>query len=534
MAIQIKRAILSVSDKSDLPEFARFLAEKGVEIFSTGGTLQTIKEAGIKASSISECTGFPEIMDGRVKTLHPKIHGGLLGLNNNPDHIKAMQENDISSFDLLVVNLYPFSATISNEDCCFEDAIENIDIGGPAMLRAGAKNYEFTTVVCDVADYDLIKDEMQNSGTICTNTSLKLATKVFNHTASYDAMIAGYLNKKAQDHFPDKLTITYQKIQGLRYGENPHQSAAYYRLVSELEKEKAQGLQGFEQLHGKELSFNNLLDTGASLRTALSLPRPGIAIIKHLNPCGAAMVKRPDAQNENLTKGELNTAFLSARQCDPTSAFGGIIATASVMDEMTARSITENFAEVIVATDFTEDALKILSSKKNLRIIRVKNPQRFLKDIMEIRTIPTGILYQEFDTRFLGPNDFTVVSKKQPDEKMLQSLAFAWRICKNVKSNAIIFTSETATLGIGAGQMSRIDSVDIAALKSKKAGLSLVGSVAASDAFFPFRDGLDALANAGAIGVVQPGGSIRDQEVIDAADEHGIVMVTTGMRHFLH
>ncbi|MCB1174842.1 MAG: bifunctional phosphoribosylaminoimidazolecarboxamide formyltransferase/IMP cyclohydrolase [Leptospiraceae bacterium] len=532
--IQIKRAILSVSDKTGIVELAQFLARNNVEILSTGGTLQVLQDAGVAARSISEYTGFPEIMDGRVKTLHPKIHGGLLGLRDNPDHVAAMQQNGIEGIDLLVVNLYPFAETIAKEGVSLAEAIENIDIGGPTMLRAGAKNYGHTVVLCDPADYPSLQDDMIAKGGITTERSLQLARRVFNHTAAYDAMIAGYLNELSHDHFPDRLTLTWRKVQDLRYGENPHQGAAYYRPALQLAWEQTEGLQGFRQLHGKELSFNNLLDTAAAIRTACALPRAGIAIIKHLNPCGAAMVKSPDVKLDNVPAGDLQAAFLAARACDAVSAFGGIIASNCAMDADTAESIIENFAEVIVAPAYSAQALAVLESKKNLRIIQLQNPARFLSGIREIRTIPTGALYQDFDSSFLGAGDFKVVTEKKPDDETLQALEFAWRICKNVKSNAIIFTSATATLGIGAGQMSRIDSVEIAVSKSGKAGLDLQGSVAASDAFFPFRDGLDALAKAGARAVVQPGGSVRDQEVIDAANEHGIVMVFTGQRHFLH
>ncbi|MEQ9366821.1 MAG: bifunctional phosphoribosylaminoimidazolecarboxamide formyltransferase/IMP cyclohydrolase [Leptospirales bacterium] len=541
--IQVKRALISVSDKTGLADFARFLAvDQKVEVISTGGTLKALKDAGIPAVAIEDYTGFPEMMDGRVKTLHPKIHGGLLALRDNPEHAKAMTDNDIPGIDLVVVNLYPFAATVAKPDVSFEDAIENIDIGGPTMLRAAAKNYGFTAVVSDPADYEMIQKTIAGGGGISPEISLQLARKVFNHTAAYDAMISGYLNDQAEDRFPERLTLTYEKNQSLRYGENPHQAACYYRPAIDVAREKHGGLDGIEQLQGKELSYNNLLDFNAALRAALSLPRPGAVIVKHLNPCGVAVVKDADAKiGGSLKAGDLNDAFVRARACDPVSAFGGIIALAGAVDGATAESIAENFAEVIVAPEFSREALEIFGKKKNLRLLRIADAERYLyedarrsRNPREARQIMGGLLYQDLDTRIASRDEWQIVTEVQPDEATLRALDFAWRVCKHVKSNAIVFTAETETLAIGAGQMSRIDSVEIAASKAKKAGLALKGSVVASDAFFPFRDGLDALANAGARAVIQPGGSVRDEEVIAAANEHGVAMVFTGMRHFLH
>ena len=525
--IEVKRALLSVSDKTNLVPFAKRLQAKNIEILSTGGTLRALTECGVRARAIEDFTGFPEIMDGRVKTLHPKIHGGLLALRDRPEHVEAMRANDIQGIDLLVVNLYPFAATIARPNVSFEEAIENIDIGGPAMLRAAAKNHGFTAVVCDPADYDLIAGTIESEGGLPSELRLELSRKVFNHTAAYDAMIAAYLNDRAGIKLPDQLTLTYRKVQDLRYGENPHQNAAFYRNRLDLEKEALSGRPAIVQLQGKELSFNNLLDAGAALRTVHSLPRDGAVIIKHLNPCGVAVVRdqSPEA---------LDDAFRRARACDPVSAFGGIIAVQSELDEKTARSIAENFAEVIVAPSFSAGALAVFAEKKNLRLLCVPDPEAFLKDVHEIRAVPGGVLYQEFDASVADRATWQYPTRLKPDEATQQALDFAWRVCKCVKSNAIVFASGDATLGIGAGQMSRIDSVEIAASKAKKAGLELKGSVAASDAFFPFRDGLDAIAAAGARAVIQPGGSVRDEEVIAAADEQGIAMVFTGMRHFLH
>ncbi|MBX7056813.1 MAG: bifunctional phosphoribosylaminoimidazolecarboxamide formyltransferase/IMP cyclohydrolase [Leptospirales bacterium] len=530
---EIKRALLSVSDKSGLIELAQYLSGRGVQLISTGGTLKALQSAGIAAQAIEDYTGFPEIMDGRVKTLHPRIHGGLLGLLDQDSHRKAMSDHNIESIDLLVVNLYPFAQTIVRSDASFEDAIENIDIGGPAMLRAAAKNYGFTTVVCDPADYAALRQAIEGDA-LHQEYRLALARKVFNHTAAYDAMIAEYLNQKAGETFPERTTITLQRNMSLRYGENPHQQAALYRPAIEAAREAAGGRAGIEQLQGKELSYNNMLDFNAALRTSLELPAAGAVIVKHLNPCGASVVESAAAYGSRLQPGELQAAFLRARACDPISAFGGIIALGAVCDAATAASINENFAEVIVAPDFEDEALKLFSEKKNLRLLRVAAPERYRAPSMEARWIAGGVLLQERDASLVMRQDWKLVAGAGLDQGLARALDFAWRVVKHVKSNAIVFASELATLGVGAGQMSRVDSVQIAASKAARAGLSLQGSVAASDAFFPFRDGLDVLADAGARAVIQPGGSVRDDEVIAAANERGVTMVFTGMRHFLH
>ena len=524
--IPVKRALISVSDKSGVVDLARFLAEKNVEILSTGGTLKALQDAGVAARPIEAYTGFPEMMDGRLKTLHPKIHGGLLALRDKPAHAKAMEEHEIGGIDLLVVNLYPFAATIAKEGVSRDEAIENIDIGGPTMLRAAAKNYRFTASVCEPARYNDIIKEIETNGGISEDTSFELAREVFNHTASYDALISNYLNKESNIKIPDSLTMTYRRVQPLRYGENPHQNAAFYRPVLDLVKEEQSGLSSFEQLQGKELSFNNILDFSSALTAALSLPTRGTVIVKHLNPCGAAIVSNGS--------GDLAQSFIQARACDPVSAFGGVIAINGTVDKKIAELITENFTEGVVAPEITAEAKEVFATKKNLRLIRVTDTDRYLEETREIRQVYNGILYQALDNIYAPVSEWKCVTEKQPDEPTLKALELAWRLVKHVKSNAIIFCSPEASLGIGAGQMSRVDSVEIAVSKAAKSNLDLKGSVVASDAFFPFRDGVDGLAKAGAKAVVQPGGSMRDQEVIDACNEQGLIMMFTGMRHFRH
>ncbi|MCB1308409.1 MAG: bifunctional phosphoribosylaminoimidazolecarboxamide formyltransferase/IMP cyclohydrolase, partial [Leptospiraceae bacterium] len=415
----MERALLSVSDKTGLVDFARFLHEQSVELISTGGTLKALKDAGVPATAIEDYTGFPEMMGGRVKTLHPRIHGGILAMRENETHLAAMREHDIPPIDMVIVNLYPFAATIAREDVQFPEAVEMIDIGGPTLLRAAAKNHAHTVVVCDPADYNRIQTQMQ-AGDITADLKRELAGKVFNHTAAYDAMIAGYFNEQADNRFPENLTLTYRRVQSLRYGENPHQQAAFYRPALDMEKEKRRNLQGIEQLQGKELSFNNLLDTGAAVRCVMSLPRPGAVIIKHLNPCGAAVVADSKLTFKDALKDtELNDAFLRARACDPVSAFGGIIAVPTELDEETARSIAENFAEVVVAPAFSAGALEVLGAKKNLRLLRIQDAARFFKQVQEVRSIPGGVLYQDYDFTIAPQSDWKVVTEKQPDAETL-------------------------------------------------------------------------------------------------------------------
>lgn len=543
--IQIKRALISVSDKTGLNDFARFLAGRGVDIISTGGTLKTLQEAGIKARAVEEVTGFPEIMDGRVKTLHPKIHGGLLSLRDKQSHLDAMKAQQIEGIDLLIVNLYPFASTIAR-DASFEDSIENIDIGGPAMLRAAAKNYRFCAAVTDPSDYSRLKEEIERAGGIPEKMSLNLARRVFHHTAEYDSLISQYLDQIEAVKFPDSLTIAFRKVQPMRYGENPHQEAAYYRPLIDIERERRTGGL-WHQIQGKELSYNNMLDANAALMSALSLPGHGVVIVKHLNPCGVALASMDPAlgifgatpgqegsANVQTFQGGMPEAFRLARACDPVSAFGGVIALTDLVDLETANLINENFAEVIIAPGYSPEALDAFSAKKNLRLLEIKRPERFLAPGMELRLNELGLLYEDMDHTYAPRSTWKVVTNRAPEAAELNALELAWRVVKHVKSNAIVFTNERSTLGIGAGQMSRVDSTEIAASKAKKAGLSLATSCVASDAFFPFRDGVDALARAGARAVIQPGGSVRDEEVIQACNEHGIAMVFTGMRHFRH
>ena len=533
----INRALLSVFDKTGLSTLGHFLNERGVELLSTGGTLKALQAEGIPAIPIEEYTGSPEILDGRVKTLHPKIHGGLLARRDLVKDEQALRENNIKHIDLLVVNLYPFGQVIVRDNASLAEAIENIDIGGPTMLRSAAKNFAHTIVVCDPSDYERIMQKIQTEGVIEEQFRLELACKAFNHTASYDSMIADYLNKLTGKEFPQHLTLSYQKVQSLRYGENPHQKAAYYRPVIDIFRETQQKKPTvWRQLQGKELSYNNILDSNAALQTALVLPRPGVVIVKHLNPCGAAIIRQHNHVNaEQATDDELCDAFLRAYACDPVSSFGGIIAVQGTIGVNLAQAISKNFTEVIIAQAFSQEALQIFAQKKNIRLLLTDPSQSKPKPkAKEIRTALCGMLYQTTGNDNSDPKQWQIVTKREADAELLKAMHFAWCLCKQVRSNAIVMCSTESSLGIGAGQMSRLDSVELAVSKAAKAHLDLSQSVAASDAFFPFRDGIDALAKAGVKAVVQPGGSIRDKEVIAAADEHELVMAFTGIRHFLH
>ena len=506
--MKIRRALLSVSDKSGIVEFARTLSEMGVEILSSGGTANALSDAGIPALPVTDVTSAPEILGGRVKTLHPKIHGGILADRRRPEHIKEIDLYGIDPIDLVVCNLYPFEQTIAHPSTSEDAALEQIDIGGPAMVRAAAKNHPSVAVVVNPDRYASVLEELNASGELSDETRRTLAKEAFRHTASYDAAIARWMSRDEQ--WPDVALIDAVKVADLRYGENPHQSAALYRNQSSL-----RGLAAAEQLHGKELSYNNLLDADAAWKLVCELESPGAAIIKHSNPCGAAV------------SGSLADAHTKAYECDRTSAFGGIVALNQQCDLRTAAQIVEVFTEVVIASDFDDGALEILASKKNLRIL--KAAPRHLRE-PEIRRISGGILVQQPD----GPDslqNLKVVTEAQPSESQWADLRFAWTIVKHVKSNAIVLASDRVAVGIGAGQMSRVDSTDLAA---RRAGDRASGSVCASDAFFPFRDGLDSAVAAGATAVIQPGGSVRDEEVIAAADEHGIPMVFTGRRHFRH
>jgi len=522
----IRRALISVSDKTGVAAFAKTLAEQhGVEILSTGGTARVLREAGVTVVDVAEHTGAPEIMDGRVKTLHPKIHGGILGRRGMDDAV--MSEQGIAPIDLVVVNLYPFEQTVADPDCPRDQAIETIDIGGPAMLRAAAKNHAFVTLVVDAADYDAVLDDLNAQGGTSTATRRRLAAKGFNHTAGYDRAIADYLrgddstpDNEAEDALPARFAATYTKRQDLRYGENPHQRAALYAAATPV----AGSLVDAHVCQGKALSYNNLADSDAALACVRAFDQaPACVIVKHANPCGVAV--GPD----------LKTAYERAFATDPTSAFGGIIAFNETLDVDTAEQILANqFAEVILAPRIDDAALAVFARKKNLRVIATGDFKQSAEPQLAMRQIAGGLLVQDADALLFDRDKLDVVTKAQPDGTQLQDLLFAWRVAKYVKSNAIVYARDGRTIGVGAGQMSRVDSARIAGIKARDAGLDVAGSVMASDAFFPFRDGLDAAAEAGVKAVIQPGGSIRDDEVIAAADEAGIAMVFTGIRHFHH
>ena len=517
----VKRALVSVSDKTGIVEFCQALAQLGVSILSTGGTAKLLVKNNIDVTEVSEYTGFPEIMDGRVKTLHPKIHGALLGRRGKDD--KVMDEQDITPIDLVVVNLYPFEATVSNPGCTLADAIENIDIGGPAMLRSAAKNHAFVGVVVDSDDYKNIVDELTANDRVLSGvTRYYLAQKVFAHTANYDANVSNYLGSINQDKqhldFPLTYTMQFHKKQDLRYGENPHQTAAFYIQP----KPPAGTLASAEQLQGKELSYNNIADTDAALECVMSFDETACVIVKHANPCGVAL-------GENILQ-----AYEHAYQTDPTSAFGGIIAFNRELDAETAKSIIgRQFVEVIIAPEVGSQALTVLSEKENIRILKSGKRETVIHQL-NLKRVSGGLLVQDNDLGSITRNDLKVVSKRNPTDKELDDLLFAWTVVKYVKSNAIVYAKNKQTIGIGAGQMSRVYSARIAAIKAEDENLDVNASVMASDAFFPFRDGIDSAAKIGVSAVIQPGGSVRDEEVIAAANEHDIAMVFTSMRHFLH
>jgi phosphoribosylaminoimidazolecarboxamide formyltransferase/IMP cyclohydrolase len=504
----ISRALLSVSDKNGVADLARGLTELGVEVVSSGGTAAAIANAGVAVTLVSDVTGFQEILGGRLKTLHPKIHGGILADRDNPEHLAELAQQGIEPIDLVVCNLYPFEHAVAHPSVKERDAIEQIDIGGPAMVRAAAKNFHSVAVVVRPSEYDAILEELRERGEISLETRRTLALEAFGHTASYDAAIAGYLGRGKP--FPERLVVVADKVMDLRYGENPHQHAALYRSSGPVT-----GLAAATQLHGKELSYNNLLDSDAAWKLVLELEGIGCAIVKHSNPCGVALA---DA---------IETAYQRALDCDRTSAFGGIVALNRPCNEATAEQIAEIFTEVVIAPDFDDGALKLLSAKKNLRLLRADGR---LEPEMDIRRVSGGLLLQSPD-RAEGDEEGKVVTEAQPTEQQWTDLRFAWTVAKHVKSNAIVLAKDGAAVGVGAGQMSRVESTELAA---RRAGDRARGTACASDAYFPFRDGLDAAVAAGAVAVIQPGGSIRDEEVIAAANEHGIPMVFTGKRHFRH
>jgi phosphoribosylaminoimidazolecarboxamide formyltransferase/IMP cyclohydrolase len=516
---KITRALISVSDKNGVIEFSQQLAGYGVELLSTGGTAKLLREAGLTVKDVSDFTGFPEMLDGRVKTLHPKVHGGLLGMRSNPEHVAKMKEHGIENIDMVVVNLYPFEATIAKEGCHLDDAIENIDIGGPTMLRSAAKNYPDVTVLVDSADYAKVLEEMKaNGGAVSATTNFALAVKVFQHTAAYDGAISNYLGSRLTgvvQEYPPTFSLQVNKAQDLRYGENPHQTAAFYveNNISEPCVSNA------SQLQGKELSFNNIIDLDAAIETVKEFDQSAAVIIKHTNPCGVALADSP------------LTAYLKARECDPVSAFGGIVGFNRTVDAETAKELASTFLEAVIAPGYSEEALAIFSAKKNVRVMQVPLLNSSDAGGLDLKRVTGGLLLQSRDRGMVNARDCRVVTERSPTVSEYEALDFAWRVCKHVKSNAIVFSNRDQTVGIGAGQMSRVDSSKIAV---QKALLPTRGTVLASDAFFPFRDGVDAAAEAGVTAIIQTGGSVRDEEVIKAANEHGIAMLFTTMRHFRH
>ena len=521
MLTPVRRALLSVSDKTGIVEFARELKERGIELLSTGGTAKLLESHGIAVKEVADHTGFPEIMGGRVKTLHPKIHGGLLGRRGIDDEV--MRAHTIEPIDLLAVNLYPFAATVARKECTYDDAVENIDIGGPAMVRAAAKNHAHVTVVVDPSDYRALLDELAaTQGATSLAIRQKLAAKAFAHTAQYDAMVSAYFTGAiggSTPTFPDDLNLSFRKRLDLRYGENPHQQAAFYSDPRAIGASVTQG----EQVQGKELSYNNIADSDTALECVRQFDGPACVIVKHANPCGVA---RADS---------IAHAYERAFKTDPTSAYGGIIAFNRELDAETATAIVgKQFVEVILAPSIAEGAKTVLSSKESVRVLVTGDLTKPLTQLLEYKSVAGGLLVQTRDEGTVRAQELRVVTKRPPTLAELDDLIFAWRVAKYVKSNAIVAVKERMTVGIGAGQMSRVVSSKIAAMKAKDEGLDLQSAAIASDAFFPFRDGVDALAEFGIKSIIQPGGSKRDAEVIDAADEHGIAMVFTGMRHFRH
>ncbi len=509
----MKRALISVSDKAGVVEFARALTELDYEIVSTGGTAKALQAAGVAVTGISDVTGFPEILEGRVKTLHPSVHGGILA-KGTPEHMAVLAEHNIKPIDLVVVNLYPFQATVAKPDVTLEDAIENIDIGGPTMVRSAAKNHDRVGIVVNPARYDSVIAELKEHGALSLQTKRLLALEAFQHTAQYDAAISHYLSGAfGADPFSGEIAFGGQKIQELRYGENPHQKAAFYRSGIPTSGTVANA----KQLHGKELSYNNIVDVDAAWKLVNEFAQPAAAIIKHTNPCGTAI------------GGTLSEAYRRAYEADSVSAFGGIIAVNRPMDKATAEQIVTTFMEAVIAPSFSEESLEILKTKKNLRLLEIG--EKVPNQELWIEKVSGGFLLQEMDNHILQAEDLQVVTEKAPTEEQLKELIFAWNIVKHVKSNAIVVTKDGQSLGVGAGQMNRVGSANIA---FTQAGEKCKGAVLASDAFFPFRDTIDAAAAAGITAVIQPGGSVRDQESIDACNEHGIAMVFTGVRHFRH
>ena len=529
--MNVNQALISVSDKRGVLDFARELSALGIKLLSTGGTASLLREAGLPVTDVSEHTGFPEMLDGRVKTLHPKVHGGILARRDLPEHMETIAAHDIGRIDLVVVNLYPFQQTVAKPDCTLEDAIENIDIGGPTMVRAAAKNHGDAQggvgIVTDPEDYAAIVAELKANGVkLSHKTRFALAVKAFTHTARYDSAISNYLTALVTNEagdvslqtYPERLQLAFDKVQDLRYGENPHQSAAFYRQPGAAEG----GIAGYTQLQGKELSYNNIADADAAWECVKAFDDASAAcvIVKHANPCGVAVAASP------------LEAYRKAFSTDPTSAFGGIIAFNGEVDRAAAEAVSAQFLEVLIAPAYTADALELLAGKKNVRVLTCPLGQP--AGAFDYKRVGGGLLVQSADEARIQVADLKVVTKRAPSDAEMRDMLFAWRVAKYVKSNAIVYCKDGMTVGVGAGQMSRVDSARIAKIKAENAGLSIAGCVVASDAFFPFRDGLDVLAQAGATAVIQPGGSMRDAEVIAAADEQDIAMVFTGFRHFRH
>ncbi len=517
--IAVNRVLISVSRKEGIVEFARELQNMGVEIISTGGTAKVLQDSGIKIISVADYTGFPEMLDGRVKTLHPKIHGGLLGIRDNEEHVSQMKEHDIQSIEMVVVNLYPFQETQLKKGATHDEIIENIDIGGPAMLRSASKNYKHCVALCDPDDYFDIIDEMKkNNGMLSNETSGRLAAKVFAHTAEYERAIAHYFREKQEGLFPEYYELSLKKVSQLRYGENPHQQAALYKF-GYVDNKSANIVQA-KQLHGKQLSFNNIMDMQANLSLVMEFDMPAAVIMKHTNPCGVA------------EDSVLSRTYSNAHECDPVSAFGSIVGFNREVCEDTAKEIQKTFVECVLAPKFSLEALKILTAKKNVRLIEIPgilSKESPVKDF-DIKPVSGGFLVQEKDNQLVN-GELKVVTQKNPTDEEIKAMEFAWKVVKHVKSNAIVLATKNRTIAIGAGQMSRVDSTKIAIMKMQSHPELIV---MASDAFFPFRDCIDEAVKENISAVIQPGGSIRDKEVIDACDEHGIAMVFTGMRHFKH
>ena len=527
------KALISVSDKTGIVEFAKSLHDLGVQLLSTGGTAKLLAGIGLPVTEVAEVTRFPEMLDGRVKTLHPMVHGGLLARRDFPEHMAALKEHGIETIDLLVVNLYPFEATVAKPGCTLADAIENIDIGGPAMVRSAAKNWKDVGVVTAADQYEAVLGELKAAGKLSNKLRFDLSVAAFNRISQYDGAISNYLSsvkfedeKLSEEYVPERAAFSgqfneqYLKVQDLRYGENSHQQAAWYRDVNVADGSLATGV----QLQGKDLSYNNIADADAAWECVKSFDVPACVIIKHANPCGVAVGANPFE------------AYSKAFQTDPTSAFGGIIAFNRPVDKAAAEAVSKQFVEVLMAPEFSAEALEIFKAKVNVRLMKIALPANYgsVRNALETKRVGSGLLLQSADNHELKLEELKVVTVKQPTQEELQDLLFAWKVAKFVKSNAIVFCSGGMTMGVGAGQMSRLDSARIASIKAGHAGLSLQGTAVASDAFFPFRDGLDVVIDQGATCVIQPGGSMRDQEVIDAADERGVAMVFTGVRHFRH